>query len=576
MKTALAILLRWSPGFPVQDSADWSAAPWHWRGFLFRAHRSPWDFAAVLMLGAAVLAAVLTYAHYGVPFDEDLQDNYGHLIVEWFRTFGVNHGALEYEDLYFYGGLFDSLAALIDTYSPLGHWETRHLVNALVGIFGVAGCWRLGRYLGGPAVGALSAAFLLTWPTWYGMMFLNPKDIPFAGATVWALYYITRLSDEMPYPSRGVLVKLGLALGAALATRIGGVLPVGYFGLVMLAHLAVGREPVVAKLRRGVRWGLQVVLPVVAIAWVVMVAFWPFAQVAPFSNPLAAFKHFGSFQPDIDTLFFGREVSSAYKPLGYLPTYLTIKTPDVILALLVAGLLMLPRWLLASMPVRVRLRWMALGLSLVVPVAYILITRPELYDAERHFLFLLPPLSVLAAVSALALWRIAADYRRLFVLAAVGAGLVSQVVALVTLHPYQYTYYNSLVGGLPGAFGMFEAEYWASSVSEATDKLTKEILVHMGNQPMTVAVCGNEEGVMPKLPPNVKISDDWEHADFYLSTTRHRCDRDMVGKTVITIERQGVPFAVVKDVRETNAINNAKATAAATGAAAGSASRVTN
>ena len=35
------------------------------------------------------------------------------------------------------------------------------------------------------------------------------------------------------------------------------------------------------------------------------------------------------------------------------------------------------------------------------------------------------------------------------------------------LHPYEYIYYNRLVGGVQGAFRRFELDYWGTSYREA-------------------------------------------------------------------------------------------------------------
>ena len=93
-------------------------------------------------------------------------------------------------DFYNYGAVFDSIAAALNTVSPFGTYETRHLLNALVGVVGLIGTWKLGRVLGGPRAGFLAALFLALTPNYYGQMFNNPKDIPFAAGMIWALYYL--------------------------------------------------------------------------------------------------------------------------------------------------------------------------------------------------------------------------------------------------------------------------------------------------------------------------------------------------------------------------------------------------
>src|SRR2546428_5838213 len=125
------------------------------------------------------------------------------------------------------------VAAALNKFSPLGVYETRHLLNGLVGLLGLAGCWKLGRALGGPRAGCIALIFLLLTPNYYGQMFNNPKDIPFAVGGVWATYYMVRILPALPRPPLGFLIKMGLAIGLALGVRVGGLLFFCYLGLLL-------------------------------------------------------------------------------------------------------------------------------------------------------------------------------------------------------------------------------------------------------------------------------------------------------------------------------------------------------
>lgn len=51
--------------------------------------------------------------------------------------------------------------------------------------------------------------------------------------------------------------------------------------------------------------------------------------------------------------------------------------------------------------------------------------------------------------------------------------LAPGIVGIVRLHPYEYIYYNELVGGVRGAFRSFEMDYWCTSYREAMDWINK-------------------------------------------------------------------------------------------------------
>lgn len=79
---------------------------------------------------------------------------------------------------------------------------------------------------------------------------------------------------------------------------------------------------------------------------------------------------------------------------------------------------------------------------MLLPLVYALATRPGLYNEMRHFLLLLPLIAVLAGVSAKLLCTYLQQWRSVVLLY-----LGLYVATLVRLHPYEYIFYNHLVGG---------------------------------------------------------------------------------------------------------------------------------
>src|SRR5260370_9630931 len=181
-----------------------------------------WDRLAWLARIAAALLVLFTCTDYGVTWDEDAHNWYGVVALNSSLSGLSDDHALHFNDLINYGALYDMAAAALNRISPLGIYEPRHLLNALVGIFGLVGCWHRGRALGGRRAGFFALIFLLLTPNYYGQMFNNPKDIPFAVGGVWASYYMVRILPALPRPKLRLLVKLGLAIGLALGVRIGG------------------------------------------------------------------------------------------------------------------------------------------------------------------------------------------------------------------------------------------------------------------------------------------------------------------------------------------------------------------
>jgi hypothetical protein len=126
-----------------------------------------------------------------------------------------------------------------------------------------------------------------------------------------------------------------------------------------------------------------------------------------------------------------------------------------------------------------------------------------------------------------------------------------QVAQMVALHPYEYAFFNDLVGGTKNAAGLFETEYWGASLAEATGDLSHYLASHHmdGPTPWRVAVCGKPSQMGDETDPHIKATGDWQHADFFVATTRGACDQRLPGREIGEVERDGVPFAIVKDLR---------------------------
>ena len=101
------------------------------------------------------------------------------------------------------------------------------------------------------------------------------------------------------------------------------------------------------------------------------------------------------------------------------------------------------------------------------PIAYVMWSHAVLYDGIRHLLFAVVTLTLFAGISfGQALdWQLRRSRR--FAGAAVLFVLIPlcalQIVYMVHLHPHQSVYFNSLTGGLPGADGKYETDYWGNS-----------------------------------------------------------------------------------------------------------------
>ncbi len=501
-----------------------------------------------------LVAFVLAFfGDYGITYDEPKDHEYGRLLWNYYLSGFRDRSLFAYHDLKIYGGLFEMIAWPTSLLLPFGEYATRHLINAGWGLLGIAAAFRLGSMLGG-AGGGFWAALLLTFcPQYLGHMFNNPKDIPYAAGYAWSLYYMIRAYSESPTASRATILKFGLAIGFTLAIRIGALMLFAIF-VPAMAYKEMTRRGAADKGSGAVRLGLQIFTAAIA-AWPVMIVFWPYALINPVGAPLEALSSFSRFPWEGSILFGGRLVSAANLPWDYIPRLLILKTPEIILPLVAAGIF----WLLLDARAGRSPRAggpILLIASVVAPVAYAILMKSVLYNGMRHFLFILPPICVLAGLALTRILNVAYSVNIAagrILAGAVGLYLIWQAGICAMLHPHEMTYYNLYAGGLRGAFNRYELDYWGGSYKELVERFKKRYENEEGKRPRAcrVYVTGPYDSAGKYLPEYCSMEAGPSKADFafFLVNTS-----PPTGKAPVyaVVQRFGVPLAYAIDLR-TNA-----------------------
>jgi hypothetical protein len=525
-----------------------------WREAWRSSARARYDFATLVLLAALVVAAVMTFRHYAISNDEEVQHRYGELIIAYYASGFSDDTLFHYRNLYLYGGLFDVAAVLVARVLAVDPYVIRHLLSALAGIGGIAAAWATARLLAGPRAGLLAAATLAVCGMWYGAMFNHTKDIPFAAAGMGALYFLLRAGRDFPRPELRHVLAFGVLLGCARGLRATGLLIVGHAGLLVLLHAAEGRGLSLPDRARFVAGASVRLLPGFVIAYLIMIASWPWAALDPF-NPVRALFAFAHFHYPIGTFLSGALYDMATVPRWYVPVYLAIKLPLVMIVGAALGVAVAV-WSAAARRDGRRTLHDELGLlifAVVFPLLAQVVLRGPAFTGMRHFLFVVPPLAVLAGVGFDMLLTLASRRRALAIAAAAAvlAGFAWTGSMLVRLHPHQYLFFNPLVGGLEGASRRYDTDYWVNIMPEAVDALEQYLTRTEGEEqrPFTVAVCGERLSFEHEADGRLEWTPDWKRADFFIAPTHMNCDRVLKGRTVGTIERLGVPIGVIKDLR---------------------------
>jgi hypothetical protein len=517
-----------------------------------------YDCLAVAAFAALVILVCLTFNDYAISNDESVQHHYGKLIFSYYASGFADQRVFHYENLYLYGGLFDVVAIAIKRLLPyFDVYDIRHVLCAFIGVGGIIATWAVARLIAGTRAGFLALMALAVSGIWYGTMFNHTKDVPFAAAMMGATYFLLRGARDLPRPRVFHLFMFGLLTGCALGVRATGLLMIGFAGLVVLLQLPELRNW--NERARFVGLTMARALPAFALAYVIMIASWPWAALAPL-NPVRAIFDFAHFHYNISTLIFGKEYEMWDVPRWYIPAYLAIKLPLTVLAgaflAMFAGIWVARR---DGLLTTVRQRETAvLAFIAIFPVLCQVIGHGPAFTGMRHFIFVVPPLAALAGIGfdmLLAQFEAKGRLIGASAMACVAGAFIANVVTLYELHPYEYVFFNPLVG-MDNVSRRFDMDYWSNVIPEAVDSLEaylnqKDHSTRTPKPRYTVGVCAERESFEKeaKDDPRLVWVDEWEHADFFISSTQANCDKRMAGETIATIERLGVPIGVVKDRR---------------------------
>src|SRR5665213_172237 len=516
------------------------------------------DRIAVLILAAVAVIAALTFRDYGLGWDDVTHSQYGELLVKLYGSGFADTRALSFVNLYKYGGGFDMAAALADKVLPFGLFETRRLLGAVVGLIGLAVTWRLGRRLGGPVSGLAALILLTACPLYYGHMFMNPKDAPFATAMAVLLIGIVRVLDEYPRPDARSVALFGVGLGVAFGMRILAAVaaPYGLFALALIAASeaqAHGLKPALQRLRQFI----AAILPALVLGYLIMGLLWPWSVVNPL-NPFYAAEYFDKFfEKPWRELFEGRLILVPDMPLSYLPRLFSLKLPVVMLLFGMLGFAGVVTVLIrgARVALNRRASLLALALAAALPIALAMVSHPAFYNGVRHFIFVVPPFAVLGGLAFGYLFERARAQGRaaMAALCIILIGGVSlPLYDMVKLHPYQYTAFNTFAGGVRQARHNYMLDYWGLAFKQAADELRSRLAASADRPPngrkWIVAICGPQAAAQQDLGPQFETTFNEKQADFAMAVGAFYCEY-LRAAIMVDIEREGVVYARVYDLR---------------------------
>lgn len=239
-------------------------------------------------------------------------------------------------------------------------------------------------------------------------------------------------------------------------------------------------------------------------------ATWPYLWPNPIRRFIESLFFAAQFPPH-HTFFEGRWMSSKISPWYYFPKLVVIQLTEPVVILLAIGAAA-TLWRLWHKPSNWVL-YVLLALWVGVPFAGLVFFNMTAYGNLRHLLFTFPALLVVAGIGLETIYeRLRQRWAQWLMLAVVA---LPGIWALIWLHPYQYIYMNSLVGGVSGAYGEYEQDRQCISLREAMEQVNR-----IAPPGATVMVLRQISAVVHYARQDLRMIDDREpltSADYILS-----------------------------------------------------------
>ena len=539
----------------------------YFSGSRFALSRDAEILLATAFLCATAVIGFATVSDYGIAVDEWNADDYGHKALAWYAS-GFSDRAMftdVEETLWYYGPWFQILIAAVQSLGIAEHWTARHAVTFSAGLAGIAMVVPLARRVVGPWAGVTALTLCLTTGYLYGSLFYSPIDVSFLFSMTAATLAIVVMAGRS-VPSWAATISAGTLSGLAVATRSSGVITLVYLiGAMALCGLEAFVECQSYALRKrlaqiGARTGVAVLL-----AFLSALALWPWLQVGnPFKQFTSAFAYFASHPASWDFVHWGESVSTQHLPWTYVPAQLAARLPEVFLLLLTIGLLAglssafsfvtrvrgasLSRWTALALILAQSRLTLVLWAAVLLPLAFIIVNGSTLYDGVRHVFFLIPLLAVLAGYGFVRLLPL--TMRAPTIMAAgVGAYLGYHVYVLAALHPLEYIAFNAAAGGVHGAYGRFDMDYWAQAATVALRRLEDRLNLERPTESaptlpsLLICIPWREAGVEPMYRRPWRLETDASKADYLIATERMNCAENQPVVLIDEVKRFGRPFA---------------------------------
>lgn len=414
----------------------------------------------VILSAALLVVMILTSRDAGVTCDEVLHYNHSVSVYNYFASNGKDLSALNtpVTHLQYYGQSYDNIVTILAKWFGIENiYDFRHLMSSLAGWLTIMITALFAVWLSGYEAGIIVVLLFAVSPTFLGHSQNNLKDIPFALAYISGTLFTFRFLASGPRISITDSFLLLLSTAFCISIRAGGLLLICYIFLFFSVYylfrfLKEGRSILTEAAKK-----FAVLIALSVAACFLSIVLWPYALQDPLKNLIESYRVMAHFPDTFRQIFEGKSEWSDFMPWYYLPKYMAITIPLLVLAGVACFIIFSTKILRSGNPV---FYWFLI-FTIVFPVVFVIYEKSNLYSGWRHFLFIYPGIILLASLGIRFLLKRIKKQTVLTIALTCFLILASDpLVFMIKNHRYSYLYFNESVGGFKGAYGDYETDYY--------------------------------------------------------------------------------------------------------------------
>lgn len=522
-----------------------------------------------IILYLLIFFVVYCSFNIGLHWDQLNIIQFGQDRLNYIFSLGSNKDYLEQWNSRFYPGAYSTIAVFITKFFPIKYeLESLRFVNILFGVSAIFGITAISKELFNKKVSKFVFIISFLNPHFFNHIIMNERDLIIAFCNIWATYLIIKYLKNQSIDKKRKKYTLiaGLVIGLGLGVRVvflGTLVPLILFSLLDIFYF----KKVVCK-NFSLKFLSFDLVKIILVAYFIMISFWPHTHENIFILPFKlVLESFSTSQLGVPLgLLNGDFYFTKDTPKSYILTSLVYKLPEYILFcyLIFPFLFLLNINTLKNKFSSFYYKIILIILIIIFPNLVLYFNSYSIYDGLRHFLYIIPYLSIIPALIIYYLFYLSSDKITRFLKILIIPMFIFFLYNFFSFTPFHYTYLNSLNGKLANANIKFENDYWGISIKNLISQMSKNKELSKKRE-INLASCGVSEGTIKyylKSIKNIKFNlvRPEQNYDYIMMTNRvvwsfegmenlnlaKTCYQTYQGENILTVTKKGLLLSVLR------------------------------